>query len=132
MTPTRRSKRKSGINPSSSLASSQHKHVKTLAVLKPRGLQCLSPVVLSSTDLLSCCIHSMIKYNWYRVVPINDWKCDDIAFSMGQSWDLLRLLMIELGHIKVIMGVDCVRVEKLLLLCETIEGEDSLIFHTPN
>ena len=104
--------------------------VKTLEVLKPRGRECLSPIVLSSTELLSCCIHSMIKHNWYRVVPINHWKCDDIAFSIGQSWDLLRLLMIELGYIKFMMRVDCVRVKQLRLLCDNFNGDTLILSDT--
>lgn len=56
------------------------------------------------TQLFEHCIHAMIKSNWCRVVPINHWTCDDIAFSMGQSWDLVRSIMVALGYIEERMG----------------------------
>ena len=126
MTLARRSKRKGFIDSSITLASSQSKHVKILELLEPRGRECLSPIKYTSPQLFECCTHSMIKYNWYRVVPLNHQKSDDIAFSMGQSWDLVRILMVELGYIEERMGVDYVRLKKLQLLSETFNSDVQL------
>lgn len=97
--PTCQSKWKSSINFPSLFASSKNKHVKILDVLKPRGREYLCHVVYSSTQLLVCCMHIMIQHSLHRIVPINHWKFNDFNFSIGQTWDLLRLLLNELNLI---------------------------------
>ena len=42
---------------------------------------------------------------------------------MGKLWDLVRILMVELGYIKEMMGVDCVRVKQLRLFSEAFNGD---------
>ena len=41
----------------------------------------------------------MVPHNWYRIIPKNNDCYDDISFSMGQSWDLILPILIDLGYI---------------------------------
>lgn len=70
----------------------------------------------------------MIKYKGYRAVPINQLKCDDIAFSTGQTWAFLRLLLVELSYIEERMGVDNVRVKNCNCLLTRLTVRINCIF----
>ena len=69
----------------------------TLKDLKSIGPIRTLPNASTSFKLLELCFHRMTTHIWYRLSPIDLIKCDEFAFSVGQSWDLLRPLIIHLG-----------------------------------
>ena len=44
-------------------------------------------------------IDRMVCHNWYRIIPIDGSICNDIAFAMGQDWNLILPLLVDLGFI---------------------------------
>lgn len=73
--------------------------------LKSSGRGFSMPTGCNSDELLHLCISHMIPHNWYRVLPVNCEDYDGIAFSIGQSWELLYPLPIELVYIYEVLGV---------------------------
>ena len=126
MMPTRRSKCQSEKNTSSPFASSKIKSDKIRKVLEPRGRELSRIKDYNSHDLLEVCIDSMVRNNWYRIIPIHIWECDHVSFSMGQSWCLIRPLLVDLGYIDERGGVLHVRAKKLLLLSDIYNGVNKL------
>ena len=53
----------------------------------------------NSSKLLELCIKRMTPHNWYRILPKNEGRCDDFAFSCGQSWELIQPLLVDLGYL---------------------------------
>ena len=49
-----------------------------------------------------------------------------MSFSMGQSWNLIRPLLVDLGYIDERCGVLLVRADKLLLLSKIYNGVNKL------
>ena len=130
MTPTRRSKRQSDKNTSPPFGSFKNKSHKIRKVLEPRGPELSRIKDYNSSELLELCIHSMESYIWYRIIPKNTSECDHVSFSMGQSWDLIRPLLIKLGYIDVRGGALHVREKKLLLLIDNFNGLEKLYIST--
>ena len=87
-------------------------------------------IVYSSATMLQRCINYMIPHNWYRILPLHANECDDIAFSSGQSWQLLCPLMVDLGYVKDITGGLNVVVSKLALLSHSFAGKHKLNIST--
>ena len=53
----------------------------------------------TSSKLLELCIKRMSPHNWYRLIPKYQGRCDDFAFSVGQPWELIQPLLVELGYL---------------------------------
>ena len=130
MTPTRRSKRSCESSYSSPVARSQHKIQKIPKGLKVRASNDICTVDYNSVTLLNQCINAMIPHNWYIILPLHDNECDDIAFSSGQSWQLLYPLMVDLGYVKEFAGGLNVVVSKLALLSHSFAGKHKLNIST--
>ena len=108
------------------LASFKNKSDKKRKVLEPRGRELSRIKEYNSSELLELCIHSMESYIWYRIISKNTFECDHVSFSMGQSWDLIRPLLVSLGYIDVRGGVLNVRAKKLLLLSDIYNGSEKV------
>ena len=95
----RRSKRKSKSDYASQPAPARIESNKIPKILKAsrRGLRVCT--VSNSEELWHHCIGRMVPHNWYRIIPKNNDSYDDISFSMGQSWDLILPILIDLGYI---------------------------------
>lgn len=46
----------------------------------------------------------MITHTWYRILPLHSIKCDNLAFAIGQSWDLICPFIVDLGYIYDVQG----------------------------
>ena len=126
MTPTRRSKRKSESSYSSLVVRSQHKNNKIPKGLKVRANNERSTVEYNSVTLLNQCINAMIPHNWYIILPLHDNECDDIAFSSGQSWQLLCPLLVDLGYEEEVASELNVVMSKLTSLTHTFTSVHKL------
>ena len=71
----------------------------TLQDLKSIGTIHTLPNVSVYQKLLELCFNRMNPHIWYRLLPLDIMKCDDFAFSVGQSWDLIQPLLIHLGYL---------------------------------
>ena len=40
----------------------------------------------------------MTPHNWYRLLPVDLGRCDDFVFVVGQSWELIKPLLVQLGY----------------------------------
>ena len=95
----RRSKRKSKSDYASQPAPARIESNKIPKILKASGRGLRACTVSNSEELWHHLIRRMVPHNWYRIIPkIND-SYDDISFSMGQSWDLILPILIDLGYI---------------------------------
>ena len=51
-------------------------------------------------QLLDHCFRRMLPHIWYKVLPSSSCDVDNIAFLMGQNWELILKLLIQLKYIK--------------------------------
>ena len=119
MTPTRRSKRSCESIYANPVESSQHKSKKITKGLKVRRLDGVSSMEYDSGELWEQCINAMIPHNWYRILPLHNNECDDLAFSCGQSWQLLSPLLVDLGYLEEVGSELNVVVSRLTSLTHT-------------
>ena len=99
MSSPRRSKRKCKSNYASLDARPRIEVKNTLKDLKSIGPIHTLPNVYVSRKLLELCFDRMNPHIWYRILPLDNMQCDDFAFSVGQSWELIQPLLIHLGYI---------------------------------
>ena len=99
MSPPRRSKRKCQSDYASQDGRPRIELNDTLQDLKSigpiRALQNNS----TSSKLLELCFRRMTSHNWYRLLPNDLGRYDDFAFSVGQSWELIQPLLVQLGYL---------------------------------
>jgi len=126
MTTTRRSKRKSNSNYANPVVCSQHKSNKIPKGLKVRANDGVCTRDHNSGTLLQQCINAMIPHNWYRILPLLNNECDDLAFSCGQSWQLLCPLLVDLGYVEETAGELKVVVSRLTSLTHTFTSVHKL------
>ena len=96
MSSTRRSKRKCKSDYASLAMRLQIEVNNTLNDLKMIGQSHTLTNGSNSTKLFHLCLQRMTPHIWYRIIPLDSMKCDDFAFPTGQSWDLLRPLLVHL------------------------------------
>jgi len=99
MSSPRRSKRKCISNYASPDVPPRIKIKNTLQDLKSIGHIRALPNVSLSQKLLELIFDRMNPHIWFRILPLDSNKCDDFAFSVGQSWDLIQPLLLHLGYI---------------------------------
>ena len=58
----------------------------------------------------------MTPHNWYRLLPVEFGRCDDFAFAVGQSWELIKPLLFELGYLFTKGGDRFVNADKFIIL----------------
>ena len=109
----RRSKRKCISNYASPDVPPRIKIKNTLQDLKSIGHIRALPNVSLSQKLLELIFDRMNPHIWFRILPLDSNKCDDFAFSVGQSWDLIQPLLLHLGYILEIGEQTKLNVDKL-------------------
>ena len=98
MSSPRRSKRKCKSDYASPDGRPRIEVRNTLKELKWMGPIHTLPNHSTSFKLLELCFLRMNAHIWYRIIPIDESKCDDISFGTGQPWHLLWPLLIHLGY----------------------------------
>ena len=130
-TPTRRSKRKCTSSYASPVAPFQHKKGKISKGLKVKASDGISTTSLDPDTLVQQCILSLIPHNWYRIFPLctgQNRKCDDFAFSAGQSWQNLCPVLLDQGYILDVTGEFEVVMSKWGGLSQTFDSDQKLHF----
>ena len=87
MSSPRRSKRKCKSDYASPSGRARIEANDTLKVLKAIGPSSILTNASDSSNLLQLCFGRMNPHIWYRILPLDAMKCDDVAFGTGQSWD---------------------------------------------
>ena len=104
MSSPRRSKRKCKSDYASPDGRPRIEVQNTLQDLKSIGPIRTLPNASVSIKLLKLIFDRMNTHIWYRILPLDSMKCDDFAFSCGQSWDLIKPLLFHLGYLLDVGG----------------------------
>ena len=102
----------------------------TLQDLKSIGPIRALPNASVSQKLLELIFDRMNPHIWFRILPQDSNKCDDFAFSVGQSWDLIQPLLLHLGYLLQVGNQIKLNVDKLSNLQHANLGKHKL--HMPN
>ena len=51
-------------------------------------------------NLLRACIMRMLPHVWVKILPSSDLDVDNFSFSIGQDWELIKMLFIRLNLLK--------------------------------
>jgi len=121
-----RSKRKCKSNYASPDGRPRIEVKNTLQELKSIGPIHTLPNVSVSQKLLELIFDRMNPHIWYRVLPLDSMKCDDFAFSVGQSWDLIQPLLLHLGYLLEVGDEIKLNVDKLSNLQHANLGKNKL------
>lgn len=92
---------------------SADQNINNLQDLKSIGHIRALPNVSLLQKLLALIFDRLNLNIWYRILPLDNNKCDDFAFSVEQSWDLIQLLLLHLGYILEIGEQTKLNVDKL-------------------
>ena len=130
MSSPRRSKRKCISNYASPDGPSRIKVKNTLQDLKSIGTIRALPNGSVSQKLLELIFDRMTPHIWFRILPQDSNKCDDFAFSVGQSWDLIQPLLLHLGYLLEVGEQIKLNVDKLANLQHANLGKHK--FHMSN
>ena len=99
MSSPRRSKRQCKSNYASPNGRPRIEVPNTIQELKSIGPIRSLPNASVSLKLLKLIFDRMNPHIWCRILPLDSMKCDDFAFSCGQSWDLIKPLLLHLGYL---------------------------------
>ena len=102
----------------------------TLHDPKPRGHSRALQNNSTSSKLLELCFKRMTPHNWYRLLPNDLGRYDDFAFSVGQSWELIQPLLVELGYLLQSGGDLKINADKFANLQHVTFGKNQ--FHISN
>ena len=127
MSSTRRSKRKCESVFGSPDGRPRIEVRNTLQELKWIGPIHTLPNHSTTSRLLELCFLRMNAHIWYRILPVDASKCDDISFATGQPWELLRPLLIHLGYLTQIGIQEKVNLHKFTDLQHLNLGKNKLI-----
>ena len=130
MSSPRRSKRKCKSDYASPSGRARIEANDTLKVLKAIGPSSILTNASDSSNLLQLCFGRMNPHIWYRILPLDAMKCDDVAFGTGQSWDLLRPLLLNLEYLYEYGGGFRVNINKFANLQHVEFGKNR--FHLSN
>ena len=119
MSTIKRSKRKCKSIYASSAVPTGNQGNNVSKVLKPSQHSRIYLKDISSDVLLKLCFQRMNAHTWYRILPYDHQNCDDIAFAIGQSWDLICPLLFDMGYLYEVnneIRINLLKFENLLHL----------------
>ena len=119
MSTIKRSKRKCKSIYASSAVPTGNQGNNVSKVLKPSQHSRICLKDISSDVLLELCFQRMNAHTWYRILPFDHQNCDDIAFAIGQSWDLICPLLVDMGYLYEVnneIRINLLKFENLLHL----------------
>ena len=94
----------------------KNKRVKTQVITSYGGSNGMSKIKDKSAEIFQQCLQRMPQGTWYRINPDYDEESNTIASAIGQSWILLRPLLIHLNYFLVTDNHLKINVTKFQLL----------------
>ena len=123
----RRSKRKFTVDHEQLKGPSENRRASLCRNSNPTGTFKLLRELDEPDAILHQCFRRMLPHLWYKIVPSSPTNTDNMAFAMGQRWDILLPVLLQQNYMKSYK--DSVRISRIRF--EQLEqlNDDTLDIH---